>query len=167
MTTDYLPRITPRDLGILEAMLDRDADGSDVLARAIRRKLRLAQIVFADDLPANIVTLGSRIAFQIDDRPIEERTLVAPEQYVPSQGHQSIASLRGVAMLGLAEGNCLEIELEDRTETLSIVQVLYQPEADRSTRKAPALRLVSNRADAARPIPTPHPYDDDPGPSAA
>lgn len=168
MSTDYLPRITTRDLSILEEMLDRGTDGNALLATAIRRKLRLAQITFADDLPANVVTLGSRLAFQVDDRPIEERTLVTTEQYVHGQGHQSIASLRGVAMLGLAEGNCLDVELDGRAETLGIIQVLYQPEASRRARGDRAgLRLVSNRTGTSRPAPRPDPHGDDPGPSAA
>ena len=171
MSTDYLPKITPRDLGFLEAMLDGGLDGGEKLIGAIRSKLQRAQIVFADDMPANVVTLGTRLAFQVDDRPIDERTLVTVEQYAPGQGHQSIASARGIAMLGLAEGNFIEFEREDRTELLSIIQVLYQPEADRKRRKAPAgLRVVSSREDLARPAAakrSSHPQNDDPGPSAA
>jgi len=170
MSTDYLPQITPRDLSILENMLDRDVTGDEKLTAAIRRKLQLARIVFADDLAPNIVTLGSRVAFQAGHRPVEERTLVTIDQYVPGQGHQTIASLRGVAMLGLAEGNCIEVELDGSSETISVIQVLYQPEADRRTRGARSgLRLVASREDAAQPAPAPRqtPYDDDPGPSAA
>lgn len=171
MSADYLPKITPRDLNILEDMLDHSHRDDHRLANAIRRKLRLAQIIFADDLPASIVTLGSRIAFQVDERPIEERTLVTAEQYVPGQAHQSIASLRGIAMLGLAEGNYVEVELEDRTETLAVIQVLYQPEAERRGRKAPTgLRLVSSGEGAmrtTRSVRDSNPLDDDPGPSAA
>jgi len=171
MSTDYLPRITPRDLSVLEAMLDRDQFGNEGLTSAIRRKLQLAQIVFADDLAPNVVTLGSRLAFQADDRPIEERTLVTVEHYAAGEAHQTIASLRGIAMLGLAEGNRVDVELEDgSTEALAIIQVLYQPEADRKSRGARSgLRLVSSREEAeqAVPAPSPHPYDDDPGPSAA
>lgn len=171
MSTDYLPKITPRDLGILETMADRGIGGSEMLTGAIRRKLQLAQIVFADDLPANVVTLGTRVAFRIDEQPAQEGTLVTVEQYVPGQDHVSIASLRGVAMLGLAEGNCLEVELEEGTETLAIIQVLSQPEAERKNRGGgQGLRLVSSREGSAetaplrRPI---YPSDDDPGPSAA
>ena len=170
MSTDYLPKITPRDLSILEGMLEQGL-GDAKLTNAIRRKLQLAQIVFADDLQPNVVTLGSRLAFQLDDRPIEERVLVTMEHYVPGQDGQSIASLNGIAMLGLTEGNCVEIEGEDEIKTLSIIQVLYQPEADRRRRGVPAgLRLVSNREDTAQAVKTLHrttPHDDDPGPSAA
>lgn len=170
MSTDYLPKITPRDLSVLEAMLDRDLLGDEALTGAVRRKLQLAQIVFADDLEPNIVTLGSRVAFQADDEPVEERTLVTIEHYAEGEAHQTIASQRGIAMLGLAEGNCIEVECEDgSTEALAIIQVLYQPEADRKARGArPGLRLVSSREEAGKPVPAPnHPYDDDPGPSAA
>ncbi|HCE23434.1 MAG TPA: nucleoside-diphosphate kinase, partial [Hyphomonas sp.] len=65
MSTTNLPRLTPRDFTILETMLADHLGGDEMLISAIRKKLKFAQIVFADDLPADVVTLGSPAAFTV------------------------------------------------------------------------------------------------------
>ena len=50
MSTDPSPRITPRDLDVLQSVLNRMV-GNEPLAAALRRKLQQARIVPADSLP--------------------------------------------------------------------------------------------------------------------
>ncbi|WP_417580705.1 hypothetical protein [Pelagibacterium sp.] len=171
MSSAILPRLTPRDFAILETILADHLGGGDQLIAAVRKKLRLAQLVFADDLAKDVATIGSRIVFSIDDGVPQERTLVSVEHYVPGQGHQTLASLRGVALLGLSAGERIAIDCGGRLEQLELHRVLYQPESEIKARKKQSpIHLVSSRDDKQSVGPhrlkMPHP-DDDPGPSAA
>ena len=105
MSPAMLPRLTPRDFAILETMLADHLGDDELLIAAIRKKMQFARIVFADDLPGEIVTIGSRVAFTVDDGWPQERRLVTLEHYVPGQDHQSVASLRGIGLLGQAAGD--------------------------------------------------------------
>jgi regulator of nucleoside diphosphate kinase len=170
MSTTSLPRLTPRDFTILETMLADHLGGDEMLISAIRKKLKFAQIVFAEDLPADVVTVGSRVAFTVDSQWPQERRLTPIVQYVAGQDHQTLASLRGVELLGQSEGDSTELDYGTRVECLEIHKVLYQPEAEIKKRKRPVgVHLVSSRSDsrpsgAVRPRPLP---ENDPGPSAA
>ncbi|GGA42992.1 GreA/GreB family elongation factor [Pelagibacterium lentulum] len=164
------PSVTPRDFSILETMLADHLGGDELLIAAIRKKLDDAQIVFADDLPAEVVTIGSRVAFTVDDQWSQERRLVPIEHYVPGQDHQSVASLRGIGLLGQAAGDKIEIDFGGRVVALEIHKVLYQPEAESKARKTTGnLHLVASHSGSPQPafrrsVPKP---GDDPGPSAA
>lgn len=171
MNEVILPKLTPRDFSILEALLSEPPHDDEALVAAVRRKLQLAQIVFAEDMPATIVTRGSRVRLGIDDRAPEEWTLVLETHYVPNAGHQLLTTVRGLEMLGLAEGARVVINLGDRTEQIEILKVLYQPEAERRVaqpRSGPTLVASRERRgttiDRRSRKPAP---DDDPGPSVA
>ena len=170
MSFASVPRLTPRDFAILEMMLADHIGGDELLVAAIRKKLCDAQIVFAENLPGEVVTIGSRIAFTVDKEWPQERRLVALEHYVPGQDHQSVASLRGIGLLGQAAGDTLEIDFGGRVVALEIHTVLYQPEAETKARKKPAdLYLVASGGDSTKSV-SPRsgpPWGDDPGPSAA
>lgn len=171
MSTAILPKLTPRDFAILETMLADHLGEDEFLIAAIRKKLEFAQIVFADDIADDIATIGSRVAFGIDGGIRQERRLVTIEHYVPAQGHQTMASLRGVGLLGLSAGDRLTIDYGDRQEQLMLHQVLYQPEAEsRMPKKSGGLHLVSEQRgnrDSRGHRSISEPAGDDPGPSAA
>ena len=115
------------------------------------------------------MTLGSRVLFRIGDGPSEDGILVSDQLFDSASGHISLANPRGLAMLGLSRGT--SVEVPDEAGPLTIVDVLLQPEAEHK-RRGPrmGLRVVSSRDDRAPAAPEPqppHPFDDDPGPSAA
>lgn len=168
MRTDPAPRITPRDLDVLQSMLGRMV-GDEPLAIALRRKLEQVRIVPAEHLAPDVVTLGSRVRFRIGDAPSQDAIVVSDQLFDSASGHMSLANPRGLAMLGLSVGASVDIAGE--AGPLTIVAVLLQPEAEHK-RRGPrmGLRVVSSRDDLgpAAPEPQPpHPFDDDPGPSAA
>lgn len=170
MSPAMLPRLTPRDFAILETMLADHLGDDELLIAAIRKKMQFAKIVFADDLPGEIVTIGSRVAFTVNDGWPQERRLVTLEHYVPGQDHQSVASLRGIGLLGQAAGDKIEIDFGGRVVTLEIHNVLFQPEAESKQRKRQAgVHLVSSRGDSPQPVTRRSSLrpGDDPGPSAA
>ena len=173
--------LTTKDLTILEVMLDRCLGRDDRLVPVLRRKINSALIMFRDDVPENVATLSSRVAFSVDGKATDTRIVSHEKMTSPTGMYLPIASLRGLALLGLAEGQEFRFDNRDGVEERVLLEkVLYQPEAARRAREAagnmappkPArsmLRLVSEGGAVRRPEPAVMAADgfDDPGPSAA
>jgi regulator of nucleoside diphosphate kinase len=127
------------------------------------------------------VTLNSRVVFCIDAGPVETRTLVQNEMRGPVGSSLSVATRRGLCMLGMAQGQTASIEHPDgRRESIRIKAVLYQPEAARRAavdkastggRRRHGLALVYSAGASIQPLGETagmrQTEDDDPGPSAA
>jgi regulator of nucleoside diphosphate kinase len=172
MNSVIKPKLTPLDFQTLKRMLDQHGrQYNGILVAAIRKKLAEAQLVYANDLTHDTVTIGSHFALSVDSLAPQKLRLVCPDHYVPFQGHQSLATPRGVALLGHSVGDRLFVMNEDRGETLQVLKVHYQPVARVTAgRPAPRLRLVSNRNMNEVSIIAPlisTPSGDDPGPAAA
>jgi regulator of nucleoside diphosphate kinase len=187
MSTTDSCQLTTKDFTILEVLRDRHPMRDEAFWAILQRKISSAVVMFRDDIPANVVTLNSRVAYRVNNGPAETR-IIAHDQMRGLVGMLlPIANLRGLALLGLAEGQSISIPTADgRLETLTVHEVVYQPEAARRERLklagvvapgplrlgGPALRVV-HRSD--------QPHDearskiataidagfDDPGPSAA
>ncbi|TSE07543.1 nucleoside-diphosphate kinase [Mesorhizobium intechi] len=173
--------LTTKDRAVLEIMLERWRAFADPIVQMLERKLSSADIVQVDAVGPDIVTLNSRVVFSVDAGHAETRTLVRNELRGPVGSSLSVATRRGLCMLGMAQGQAASIEHADgRRESILINAVLYQPEAarravrkkDRADGRRPhGLTLVYSAADDWRPLgETPgmrQTEDDDPGPSAA
>lgn len=179
-------QLTTKDHTILEVMRER-CIGDEVVSEILRRKLSRSVISFREDIPADVVTLNSRVTYRVDDGPAETR-IIAPENMRGLVGLLlPIGNPRALALIGLAEGQSMTIpRAGGGAETVAVVQVVYQPEAARRERLGLAartgaqpprygpgfLRLVHD-ADALPGMPADsHPIfadsgPDDPGPSAA
>ncbi len=175
--------LTTKDYTILEVMLERCLGLDDPVRPILQEKLKSAVVVFADDIPTTVVTLNSRVAYRVNGGAAETR-IVAHDDIRGLVGRViSITIPRGLALLGLAEGQSFCFRDDGRNgggETVTVQEVAYQPEAARReaemmnrTAVPPfrGLRLVhssddapgAERKTATRYIFTP----DDPGPSAA
>jgi len=180
-------QLTTKDYTILEVIRERHPARGDTFSAILQRKISSAVVVFREDIPATVVTLSSRVAYRVNDGPVENR-IVAHDQMRGLVGMLlPITNPRGLALLGLAEGQSMSIPTADGSlETLTVHEVVYQPEAARRERLklagvaspdsyrlgGPGLRVV-HRSD--------EPHDeaqnkvaaafdagfDDPGPSAA
>jgi regulator of nucleoside diphosphate kinase len=136
-------------------------------------------IYFRDDIPGDAVTLNSRVTYRLNGR------IASPHLVVQCHGEDlpeyaaSIHALRGLSLLGLAEGEKTTIEDNGKRHTIFIEAVEFQPEANLWLREQ---GTVSSRA--LRPVVDPSPQilmfkpkqkaarilcpdDDDPGPFAA
>lgn len=174
-------QLTTKDLTILEHMLHKAAPADEVFARVLRHKLSTAQIVFRDDVDADIATINSRIDYSIDGGPIQTRTLVHGADAVFPGMTLRISTLRGLTLLGMAEGDsCLLPEIDGKQEVVKLQRIAYQPETALRQRKAAAMATASARAQSSvvelrwggkSNIPAgtaaTTPDDDDPGPQAA
>lgn len=180
-------QLTTKDYTILEVMRERHPTRDGTFSTILQRKISSAFVMFREDIPANVVTLSSRVAYRVNDGPAETR-IVAHDQMRGLVGMLlPITNPRGLALLGLAEGQSMSIPTSDGSlETLTVHEVVYLPEAARRERLklagvaepgpsrpgGPRLRVVhrsgephnegQNKVAAA--------FDagfDDPGPSAA
>lgn len=173
--------LTTKDYTILEVMLERCLGLDDPMRPILQEKLHNAVVVFADDIPPTVVTLNSRVVYRVNGGVAETR-IVAHDDIRGLVGRViSITVPRGLALLGLSEGQSFHIRGRERAgETVAIQEVAYQPEAARREAEKmsstaitpfPILRLVHSSADAPTAVPeTTTQYisaPDDPGPPAA
>ncbi|UJQ94688.1 hypothetical protein [Mariluticola halotolerans] len=167
--------VTPEDLLVLEEILADPHCASLTIRQAIRAKIDTARVVPAADMPAETITLGSRVRFQVDHLPPVERILVRGAGVYPTGAAQCVTTPRGITLLGLAKGAQVEITDETGMETLHVLDVSYQPEAARrianivefDKRFPPRPDWHRPAGAPARPAGAPFWDDDDPGPSAA
>ena len=178
-------RLTTRDFSMLETMLHRGMAVGDPIVPLLQAKLAGAEIMPLDAIGAGIVTLNSRVVFRVDAGPAETRTLVRHDMRGAVGVSLPVSTMRGLAMLGLAEGETISIErTTGRPESILIEKVLYQPEAARRQfapkaaappARRPALTLVHSVAAHGSALGEMRKIrqtavdgnDDDPGPSAA
>lgn len=167
--------LTAKDFSILEIMLERCLGQADPLRPILQDKLSAATVVFQDEIPASIVTLNSRARYRVDARPAETRIVSQGEMRGMVGALLPITHPRGLALLGLAEGQQYTLARNGESETISVLEVVYQPEAARREKmrlsglRRPQLRLVHS-ADTPLAAAPAHiaPFGfDDPGPSAA
>ncbi|WP_137935311.1 GreA/GreB family elongation factor [Mesorhizobium comanense] len=130
MSNDQIFRLTTKDYTILEVMLDRRLGRDDPLVPILQRKLSAAIVTFREDIPANVVTLSSRVTYRVNDAPAETRIVTHDEMRGLVGSVLSITNPRGLALLGLAEGERMTFARADGSEeTISAENVVYQPEA--------------------------------------
>jgi regulator of nucleoside diphosphate kinase len=172
--------LTTKDFTILEVMRDHPLGRHDRLLELIRRKMCKAIVVFREDLPDGVASINSRVTFRVNDGENDTRVLSTGQVTAPVGMFLPITTLRGLALLGLSEGQDIVLtNLDGVEERVLLEKVDYQPEASRRERQAlgvevapnqnkPLLRVVSSGVRQMRhPVsvnPTGH---DDPGPSAA
>ncbi len=169
MTIDCRDCLTTRDHAVLESILRRGVLDRPY-ARALRRKLANAQVVFTDDVDPDVATLNSRVAYSVEGRD-DERVL----SYGVSAGMPGavlpVLSHRGLALLGVRKGGERIVQrLDGGEEKIQLHKVLYQPEAARRQRRkegAAADRLPALLPHPRDPGPHQRLADDDPGPTAA
>lgn len=115
--------MTTKDLTILEALRDRLLDAADPLRAMIERKIARALVMLRDDVPPDVATLSSRVSVTEPDTRVLSATIrdsAAVGLFLP------ITTRRGLALLGLREGQTVTIEGGER---LTLEKVHYQPEA--------------------------------------
>jgi regulator of nucleoside diphosphate kinase len=138
--------LTTKDFTILEAMRDRRTDPRDPMAQILKRKLECARVVFHDDVPGNVATLNSRVTFRVDGACAETRVISHERMNLLVGVFQPVTTPRGLALLGLAEGQEYRLSWRGLEECVVLDAVNYQPEAARRGRMpegGAALRAMS------------------------
>lgn len=179
MVTEPHFQLTTKDHAILQTMLERHRGPCGPFVQLLEQKVRASTIYFRDDIPPGVVTLNSRLTYWVNG------VLTGPHLIVQSVGEDlpdyavSIHTIRGLALLGLAERASITVALgQDEVEELRVEDVLSQPEAEARVREiarwpsqgesGPGANVVSFlRKQAPMAHSHPAPEDDDPGPQAA
>jgi len=91
-------------------------------------ELERAVVVPAQELPANVITMNSRVLIEIDGVQ-KEITLVYPADAKLWENKISVLSPIGTALLGYAEGDEIEWQVPSGVSKIFIRKLLYQPEA--------------------------------------
>lgn len=94
-------------------------------------KLQRATVVAPRAVPRDVVTMNARVQFRLDDgKEPSEATLVRPGRGDSLLGRLSVLSPVGSALLGMREGETSAWRgLDGRQRSVTILKVLYQPEA--------------------------------------
>jgi regulator of nucleoside diphosphate kinase len=173
--------LTTKDFTIVEVMRDRCLGHDDALEPILKRKIESAIVMFRDDVPDDVATMSSRVTFSVNGRDPDTR-IISPDKMTSMVGmFLPVTTLRGLALLGLAEGERFVFTNRDGVEERILLEkVDYQPEAARREKEAlerhslerapgkPSLRLVRGAFDERAPlVPVSPDGFDDPGPSAA
>jgi len=121
--------ITEKDMERLEPMVAGAGNHPNI--RRLREELERAVIVPSAEIPADVVTMNSRVVFrELETGEETEATLVYPSQADVNQRRISILAPVGAALLGLSAGDEIQWPLPSgKKRTYKIISVLYQPEA--------------------------------------
>ncbi|HEU4827173.1 MAG TPA: nucleoside diphosphate kinase regulator [Dongiaceae bacterium] len=126
--------ITDWNRSRLEWLLENHADAWSWRAAAfLARALARSRVVEEGAIPAGVVTMRSRIAFR-DERTgaRDVVTLAYPGERTLYEDGISVLTPVGAALLGRSEGESICCAAPDGSpKTISVLAVLYQPEAGR------------------------------------
>ena len=173
--------LTTKDFTIVEVMRDRCLGQDDPLAPILKSKIESAIVMFRDDVPDDVATMSSRVTFSVNGRDPDTR-VISHDGMTPMIGlFLPVTTLRGLALLGLAEGeHFILVNSDGVEERILLEKVNYQPESARREKEAlerhsmgqapskPSLRLIRGAFYDRAPLVAVSPDGfDDPGPSAA
>lgn len=125
--------VTPSDMARLRDLVEAPAGH---LARdsqhlkALAEELDRAEVLPPDAIPADVVTLDSRV--ELSDLQSGRRflhTLVLPQRANAAEDSLSVVAPIGTAILGYRAGDVIEWRVPGGIRRLKIEKVLYQPEA--------------------------------------
>ena len=109
-------------------------------------ELDRARIVSAGSVPADVVTMNSRVRMtDLDTGKEMTYTLVFPREADFSQGKISVLAPIGTAILGYRAGDVIEWRVPGGRRKLRVEEILHQPEA---AERAARVLATDDRRDA-------------------
>lgn len=124
--------LTDQDMTRLHRLLEQHAKGKNAKeCEALAAELDRAEIVTPTDVPADVVTMNSRVRFSDADTGEEfEATLVYPSDANVNEQRISVLAPVGAALLGLSVGQFIDWPMPSGVmKRLRVISVMYQPEA--------------------------------------
>jgi regulator of nucleoside diphosphate kinase len=132
MHTPHTAVVTELDLERLQRVLDLHADAAHAEhAEELEWKLSKAQVAHPESVPPGVVTMNSTVLFEDETKgEFQEVTLCYPKDARSAPGRVSVLAPVGVALLGLSQGQRVELVVPGgHKRRLRVVAVPYQPEA--------------------------------------
>lgn len=129
-------------------MIVKTAAGSDfAYVHDLRRKLDGATVVDESEIDPLVITLNSRVTFQVDDESPQTRILVGSEFRNGLVGLTlPLSTPRGTALLGLRQGQACRLEESGRSRQIRVLRIAWQPQAARFGRATTQNRHDGNGA---------------------
>lgn len=123
--------VTERDFDALEHLLDSPDIRNLPGVEALWQELHRANIVPADKIPADVVTMNSTVRFEDETAgTAHQLTLVYPRDVDGSGNKVSITAPVGSALIGLSVGQSIEWQVPGgRKIRLKVLAVVHQPES--------------------------------------
>jgi regulator of nucleoside diphosphate kinase len=118
--------LTPADAARLRALAANENIARNPVVEMLTEELARAVVCPADEMPARIVRIGSRVRY-VDDTAstLREIRIVMPEDAAPERGAVSVLDLVAAALLGLPEDQSLRWhDADGRQREVRVVQVL-------------------------------------------
>ncbi len=141
MSTDTSSRtilVTESDMKLLRTMLEfrkgsnsRDERHLEMLAS----ELEHASVVPSEEIPPDVVTMHSRVLIEDVETGVEVAYTLEFPAAANKLGRLSILAPIGTALLGYKEGDVIEWPVPKGVRRVRVLAVLYQPEADESSRR--------------------------------
>ena len=121
--------ISEQDYDRIAGLALRIRHSSPGLSRLILEEIERAEVCSAQDLPGNVVTLGSEVEFVDDTNGAKRRVqLVLPAEADIEQGRISILTPVGAGLIGMSVGREISWPCPDgRARILKILEVKQQP----------------------------------------
>jgi regulator of nucleoside diphosphate kinase len=117
---------------LVDLIMDAQSKGyrGSVYLEKLRGELARAEIVLPQEIPADVITMNSKVALMdLDTQEEEIYTLVYPENANTTEGKVSVLAPIGTAMLGYRVNDVFEWEVPAGRRHLKVDKILYQPEA--------------------------------------
>lgn len=115
----------------LDKLLEQAAYANSPVAEALNAELDRAETLKPENMPANVVTMNSRVRFRdLVSQEEHVRTLVYPASLQDSTSQISVMAPIGAALLGLRVGDKIRWDLPNGNQThIEVLELQYQPEA--------------------------------------
>lgn len=129
--TIYISKTDRERLGNLIELVRQEGDRSEIsYVNKLEDELEFAEVVAADQIPADVVTMRSQIRLtDLDTKEESVYSIVFPSEASFDDGKISVLAPLATALLGSRRGATVEFEAPGRVRRLQILEILYQPES--------------------------------------
>lgn len=114
---------------LIELVRERDDRSELPYVERLEDELAHAEVLASDDIPADVVTMRSKV--KLKDLDTGDETIYAivfPSEANFDDGKISILAPLATALLGYRLGDTVEFQAPSRLRRLQILEILYQPE---------------------------------------
>lgn len=130
-TTIYITKTDRERLGnLIEGVRNQDDQANFTYVNRLEEELEFAEVVSPEDIPANVVTMRSKVKLKDLDTGEEKiYSIVFPSEANYEEGKISILAPLATALLGYKQGDTVEFKAPSRLRRLKIEKIIYQPES--------------------------------------
>lgn len=122
--------VSSLDMERLEQLLDSLPENQAGTRSALFEELARAELVEPEQMPANVVTMNSRVRFALDGaQEVFDLLLAYPKDMQGASDKLSVLTPVGNALLGLREGDTISWTRPDGGRfDVTVREIVYQPE---------------------------------------